>query len=162
MTKITALIHTHNDAERIGRALESLRACDEILVVDHNSADDTIQRAREHGAMVTRGVPGVSSGIYAIDARHDWILCLLPTEAVSEAMEASLFEWKDRDERSHEIATQNSFAFPVRAETASGWNELGAHTRLVNRKYVNWTEQLPPEDAAAEVLPGHLLRFSKP
>ena len=162
MVKITALVHTHNDGARIGSALESLRACDEILVVDHNSADDTIERAREHGATVITGVPGVDSGVHAIDARYDWILCLLPSEAVSEVMEASLFNWKDMDERAREIPAPGSFAFPVRAETAAGWNELGAQTRLVNRKHVNWTAELPQHDAGAEVLPGHLLRFSKP
>ncbi|MBZ5630231.1 MAG: hypothetical protein LAO06_15330 [Acidobacteriia bacterium] len=165
MAKITALLHTHNDGARIGRALESLRACDEILVVDHDSSDDTVERAREHGATVTRGVPGLNAGVHAIDARHDWILCLLPTEAVSEAMEASLFEWKDRqmgEEGVHEIAAQISIAFPVRAETAKGWQELGTHTRLVNRKQIRWRGRLPHDDSGAEVLPGHLWRFSKP
>jgi glycosyltransferase involved in cell wall biosynthesis len=41
MAKLTALVHTHNDERRIGRAIESLRACDEILVIDHGSTDDT-------------------------------------------------------------------------------------------------------------------------
>ena len=162
MVKITALIHTHNDGARIGRALESLRACDEILVVDHNSADDTIERAREHGATVITGVPGMDYGVHASDARYDWILCLLPIEAVSEVMEACLFNWKDLDERAREIPAPGSFAFPVRAETENGWKELGAQTRLVNRKHMNWTGEIPQDDAVAEVLPGHLLRFSNP
>jgi hypothetical protein len=33
MPKITALLHTHNDALRLGRALDSLRPCDEVLVI---------------------------------------------------------------------------------------------------------------------------------
>jgi cellulose synthase/poly-beta-1,6-N-acetylglucosamine synthase-like glycosyltransferase len=94
MAEITAVLHTHNDAARIGRALESLRACDEVLVVDHASTDDTVKIARDHGATVKAGVPGVSPGVYAIDAHHDWMLCLLPNEAVSEALEASLFDPK--------------------------------------------------------------------
>jgi glycosyltransferase involved in cell wall biosynthesis len=169
MAKITALIHTHNDAARIGRLLDSLRACDETLVIDHRSTDDTVKIASEHGATVKEGVPGVNAGVYAIDARHDWVLCLLPTEAVSEAMEASLFEWKGRkDEPSdHEdkdaIAPwQRSFSFQVREERHGTWKELGTHTRLVNRKHVNWPDQLPPDDPSAQVLPGHLLRFSEP
>lgn len=169
MAKITALIHTHNDAERIGRALESLRACDQILVVDHGSTDDTLKLAREHGADVKEGVTGVSAGVYAIDARHDWILCLLPTESVSEAMEASLFEWKERKldasddpEKDKEAGAQNSFSFQVRLDTAEGWKELGVHTRLVNRNRINWQGHLPADDPGAEMLAGHLLRFSTP
>jgi hypothetical protein len=39
---------------------------------------------------------------------------------------------------------------------------MGPHTRLVNRKKVNWPGHLPQDDPQAEVLAGHLLRFSKP
>jgi glycosyltransferase involved in cell wall biosynthesis len=171
MAKITALVHTHNDAERIGRVLESLRACDEVQVVDHASTDDTVKLARDYGAVVKvkEGVPGVSPWVYAIDARHDWILCMLPTEAVSEGLEASLFEWKERHEENSDQAENDkhagepcSVAFQVREETDKGWRELGPHTRLVNRKGINWPGHLPPDDPNAEILPGHLLRFHKP
>jgi glycosyltransferase involved in cell wall biosynthesis len=169
MAKITALVHTHNDAERIGRALESLRACDEVLVVDHASTDDTVKFARHHGAVVKEGVPGVNPGVYAMDASHDWILCLLPSEAVSEGLEASLFEWKERGEANsgrpedgQHAAESCSVAFQVREETGDGWRELGAHTRLVNRRAIHGAGHLPPDDPNAEMLPGHLLRFHKP
>ena len=169
MAKITALLHTHNDAQRIGRALESLRACDEVLVVDHASTDDTVKLARDHGAVVKEGVPGVSPGVYAGDAGHDWILCMLPTEAVSEGLEASLFEWKQRREANSDQAENDkhaaeacSVAFQVREDTGDGWGELGEHTRLVNRKGINWTGHLPLDDPNAEILPGHLLRFHRP
>ncbi|HET7185012.1 MAG TPA: glycosyltransferase [Terriglobales bacterium] len=169
MAKITALIHTHNDAERIGRLLDSLRACDEVLVVDHGSTDNTAKLARDHGATVKEGVPGVNPGVYAIDARHDWVLCLLPTESVSEGLEASLFEWKDRrtepldqEEKEKQAPSQCSVAFEVREESGKDWKELGPHTRLVNRKKINWPGHLPHDDPGAEILPGHLLRFSKP
>src|SRR5690242_11122498 len=97
MPKITAIIHTKNDALRIGRALDSLRACDEVLIVDHGSDDDTGKIAREHGSHVENAVPGVSHGTYLVDAKHDWILCLLPSESLSDGLEASLFEWKEKD-----------------------------------------------------------------
>jgi glycosyltransferase involved in cell wall biosynthesis len=167
MAKITALIHTYNDAARIGRVLESLRACDETLVVDHASTDDTVKLAREHGATVKEGVPGVNPGVYAIDAQYDWILCLLPTEAVSEGLEASLFEWKERrkekfDDKDEEPSSHCSIAFMIREENENGWKELGAHTRLANRKRINWPGHLPLDDPKAEILPGHVLRFCKP
>jgi glycosyltransferase involved in cell wall biosynthesis len=169
MAKITALIHTHNDVERIGRALDSLRACDEVLVIDHASTDDTAKLARQHGATVKEGVPGVNPGVYAIDARHDWILCLLATESVSEGLEASLFEWKERrdepigeGDKEKESSSLCSVAMEIREEIEGGWKELGPHTRLVNRRHINWPGHLPQDDPKAEVLPGHLLRFVKP
>jgi glycosyltransferase involved in cell wall biosynthesis len=160
MPKITALIHTHNDAQRLGRALESLRPCDEVLVIDHDSQDETEKVARAHGANVKRAVSGVSPGAYLVDASNDWLLVLLPSEALSETLEATLFEWKERD---HEATAV--FALSLREENETGgWNSLGAHTRLVNRNTVNWTADLPADmpGAEVEVLEGDLLRFRNP
>ena len=121
MPKITAILHACNDAQRIGRALESLRAFDEILVIDYASTDDTQSIARHYGATVRQAVPGVNQGMYAADARHDWVFCLLPNESVSESLEASLFEWKDRldgplnqAERGAKAALNETFAVGVR------------------------------------------------
>ena len=86
MPKITALIHTSNDGLRLGRALDSLRACDQVIVVDHGSADNTEKIARSHGAEFKSGIPGVDRGTYAVDADHDWILCLCPNESLSEPL----------------------------------------------------------------------------
>ena len=52
MPPIAAILHTSNDARTLGRALESLRSCDELLVMDHGSSDDTRKIAREYGARV--------------------------------------------------------------------------------------------------------------
>ena len=169
MAKITALIHTHNDAERIARTLESLRACDELLVIDHASTDDTLKVAREHGAVVKEGVPGVNPGVYAVDARHDWILCLLPTEAVSEGMEASLFEWKRAaGEKARaplgdaDFTSPVAFCFRIRQEDGDHWKDLPPETRLVNRTTINWPGELPAPHPGAKLLDGYLLRFASP
>jgi glycosyltransferase involved in cell wall biosynthesis len=146
-----------------------LRACDELLVIDHGSTDNTVEVARDLGATVKEAVPGVNPGVYAIDARHDWILCLLPTESLSEALEASLFEWKhakgeksDQGESDAESANALGVSVRIREETGNGWKELPAETRLVNRKKVNWPGQLPANDPGAPLLEGPLLRFGTP
>lgn len=169
MAKITALIHTHNDEQRIGRALESLRACDEVLVIDHGSTDNTIKVAQEHGATVKTGVPGVTPGVYAIDAHHDWIFCMLPTESIAESLEAALFAWKEREdeassesEKDKQSSEARSYCVGIRAETGNGWRELPVETRLVNRKKINWPDHLPPTTPGAIKLEGELLRFEKP
>ena len=157
MAKITALIHAHTDAARLGRTLESLRPCDEVLIIHHGS-DQTIDKiAREHGARIKAAVPGVADGTYLSDARNDWILCVLPSETLSEALEASLLEWKKREP--HDAL---GFAVAIREETANGWREHPPECRLVNRQKLNWTTELPPNDAATERLEGELLRFSSP
>lgn len=157
MPKITAMLHTSNDAARLGRTLDSLRPCDEVIVIDHKSDDDTVKIAKDHGAKVQHAVLGVEKGAYAIDARHDWILCILPNEALSEGLEASLYTWKDED---HDNDT--AFGVAVREEAAKGWKQLGSETRLVNRTKINWTDALPTNTPDAPQLPGDLLRFQHP
>ncbi len=49
-TALTACIITFNEADRIGACIEALRFCDEIVVVDSRSSDDTRALAARLGA----------------------------------------------------------------------------------------------------------------
>jgi glycosyltransferase involved in cell wall biosynthesis len=157
--KISAIIHATNDERRLGRALETLRSCDEVIVVDHGSTDRTVDVAREYGAKVRTGVPGVNPGTYIADLGNDWVLCLLPSESLSEALEASLFEFKQNDSASEQPV---GYRIAIREETDSGWKTLPAVLRLVDRTRINWQEELPPKNQAGPTLSGEILRFSHP
>ncbi len=50
--KISATIITCNEERNIARAIESLRCCDEILVVDSGSTDRTVEIAQKLNARV--------------------------------------------------------------------------------------------------------------
>lgn len=157
MPKITALIHTLNDGLRIGRALDSLRSCDQVLVIDHGSDDNTEKVARDHGAHVKKGIPGVDYGTYAVDSSNEWILCLCANESLSEELEASLFEWK-----SQEHDDKVGFNLRVRQESDAGWELLDAETRLVNKCRINWTGSLPPTTGVSDQIAGDILKFKNP
>src|SRR5215475_4755319 len=95
MPPIAAILHTRNDALRLGRALESLRVCDEVLILDHESTDQTLRVAHEYGAKV---IP-IRSWQHVIPAECcRWCLLVQPSEAISEGLEAALYEWKLRSE----------------------------------------------------------------
>jgi glycosyltransferase involved in cell wall biosynthesis len=158
MPKISALLHTHNDALRLGRVLQSLRPCDEVLVIDENSEDDTEKVARDHGATFKLAIPGVTSGAYAMDAAHEWILCLRSNEALSDDLGAALLEWKET-EPDEQLAC---YSVPIREEDGDGWQEHPPQVRLVNRKRMNWVGLMPPEQPCAAVLTGDLLSFREP
>lgn len=100
MPSISALIHTCNDEHSIGRTLETLRPCDEVLVIDHASSDGTVKTAQQYGATVIAAVAGVEDGAYAVHCSNDWVLCLQPNESLSETLESALFEWKDQQQDS--------------------------------------------------------------
>jgi len=158
MPKITALLHTHNDALRLGRALDSLRACDEVLVIDTDSDDETEKIAREHGATFKSAIPGVTPGAYAMDSEHEWVLCLRPNESLSDDLEAALFEWKEKDAD----AAVSCYGIPIRQENHAGWEKLPPEVRLVNRNRINWVGEMPPDEACGALLSGDLLSFHNP
>ena len=160
MALLSAIVHTLNDAARLGRALESLRPCDEILVVDHGSVDATLRVAREYGATVHVAVSDVSPTIHLGAARYDWLFCLLPCEALTEDLEASLFEWK-LDE-AHRIDSIAACSILIREETPAGWKTSRPSTRLVPKGWSEWEGFLPRHTANSMLLEGDLLRFRAP
>ncbi|HZQ93729.1 MAG TPA: hypothetical protein VFA67_01890 [Candidatus Sulfotelmatobacter sp.] len=157
MPAITALVHTHNDALRIGRCLETLYPCDDILIVDHESEDATVRVAREYGARITRASRG-SDGLREQLAPSDWILCLDARESLTESLAASLYEWKTESP-----AGRSAFAMFVREETAEGWVENPApQTRLVPAAWNQWQGNFPANEISACTLEGDVLRFTLP
>ena len=130
--------------------------CDETLIIDHGSDDGTIEVAREYGARV---LPVDQTASYREATRTDWIFALDPRESVTEALAASLFEWK-----AEEIsATVRAFAVYRRDETADGWIENPrAHTRLVRADWDRWAGYFPQHEASAVALEGDLLHFVFP
>jgi len=158
MPKISALLRTHNDALRLGRVLDSLRACDEVLVIDECSEDDTERVAREHGATFKTAIPGVTSGAYAMDAENEWILCVHTNEALSDDLEAALLEWKQQEPNDR----QACYSVPIRENDGSGWEKRPAEVRLINRKRMNWVGDMPPDQPCSALLSGDLLSFSEP
>jgi glycosyltransferase involved in cell wall biosynthesis len=159
MPRLSAIVHTQNDQHRIARLLESLRPCNEVLVIDHSSTDETVTVAKHHGALVKQGIPGVEHGTYVLDLRHHWVLSVLPSEALSEALEAALFEWR---ELSEDECDQLGYAIRIREETGDGWRFLSPEMRLANRARINWTSAIPPAAPGVPALDGDLLRFLEP
>ena len=160
MPAITAVLHTENDALRLGRCLETLYPCDNILVVDHSSRDATVNVAREYGARVLDAVPGASPAHYFRFADPGWIFCLDPRESMSESLGASIYEWKLA---AASVPPARAFSVFLREETAEGWVEgLVAQTRLVPPDWNRWDRNLPCADPSAVALEGELLRFAFP
>lgn len=82
-----------NEADRLGDCLASLAFCDELVVVDSFSTDDTVAIARAHGARVLqRAFEGYrSQKQFAVDqAAHDWVLCLDADERVDATLRAAI------------------------------------------------------------------------
>jgi glycosyltransferase involved in cell wall biosynthesis len=91
--RISACVIAKDEADRIGPCLDSVAFCDEVLVLDSGSRDDTVRICREKGARVIEtDWPGwVAQKNRAVrEARHEWILSLDADERVDEALRASI------------------------------------------------------------------------
>ena len=162
MPLLTALLHTNNDALRLGRCLETLYPCDQVLIVDHGSQDDTVRIAREHGAHVVLAIADASSNAYARHVAPGWILALDPRESLTEGLAASLFELREEWKVAGNIPAQAYSVF-LREETADGWIDVPTpETRLVPHTWNNWNRNLPLREPSAMALAGELLRFAFP
>jgi hypothetical protein len=160
MPPFTALLHTENDALLLGRSLELLLPCAEILIVDHHSLDATPLIAREYGARIVDAGSALANH-YVDLARYDWIFCMMPGESITENLQASLFEWSASPPES--IAADPAFSVFVRQQTGEHWLQLPApETRLIPRSWTRWHGRLPAQESSAVALEGELLRFDLP
>lgn len=91
--KISVFIVTFNEERNIRRCLESVKFCDEIIVVDSGSGDQTVEIARSYGAkVIERAWPGfVEQKRFALEqCQHEWVLNLDADEELSPELSAEI------------------------------------------------------------------------
>jgi len=91
--RLSALIVAFNEADQIERCLEALAFCDEIIVVDSESTDETVELARRFTDRVFvepwRGYGGQKQ--FALElCRGEWVLWIDADEVVSPELARSI------------------------------------------------------------------------
>jgi len=89
MNKISAVIIAKNEENMIEDAIESVSFCDEIIVIDNNSKDDTSSVSEKLGAKVYETDANDFSELRNLGlkkAESDWILYLDADERVDETL----------------------------------------------------------------------------
>lgn len=114
---ITCVIPTKNEAHNLSHALTSVRWCDEIIVVDMESDDATIDVARAFGAKVLtvarRPDFDMSRKIGLDAARNDWVLSLDADEMVPKRLAFALRSIVGRSEHDVVIMPRLNFKFGI-------------------------------------------------
>jgi len=156
--KISAAIITYNEERNIARALESLRCCDEIVVVDSGSTDRTVELATKLGArvldMAWRGYAGQKN--YASECcENDWVLSLDADEALSEALEAEIWQIKKNGPEFDAYTMPRLAQYLGRWILHSGWYP-DRKIRLFDRRRAKWVGNYVHESVVVEGTVGHL------
>ena len=81
---------SHDEASLLPRCLGSIAFCDEIIVIDVDSSDETAATAEALGAHVVAHsyvpIAEAARATVAPQARHDWLLVVDPDEEVTSAL----------------------------------------------------------------------------
>jgi glycosyltransferase involved in cell wall biosynthesis len=156
--KITATIITLNEERNIARAIESLRCSDEILIVDSGSVDRTVELAEKLGARVIEaGWLGFAAqkNRAAEQASHDWILSLDADEALSEGLEAEIWNLKKSGPQYDAYTMPRLARYLGRWILHSGWYP-DRKVRLYDRRQAQWAGDFVHESVEASGRVGHL------
>ena len=156
--KISAAIITHNEELNIARAIESLRCCDEIVVIDSGSNDRTVELARNHGARVVetfwRGYAAQKN--FASEAcTHDWILSIDADEALSEALEGEIWHLKKNGPQHDGYTMPRLAQYLGRWILHSGWYP-DRKVRLFHKNKAKWVGDYVHESVFVSGSVGHL------
>ena len=165
MPAISAAIITQNEAENIGRAIQSLACADEIVVVDSGSTDGTQQIARDLGARVIEHPwPGfVAQKNFATEqARHDWILSLDADEELNADAQDVVARWKETEPAVAGYRFARRARYLGRWILHSGWYP-DYKLRLFDRRRGKWEGKHVHESVVVqgkvETLDGEILHY---
>lgn len=160
MPRLSAIVIAKNEAAKIGDCLDSLAFCDERIVVDSGSSDETVALAQAHGARVVthdwQGF-GAQKNFALAQAAGDWVLSLDADERVTPALAAQIRQAVEAGQADgYEMPRLSSFC--GRPMRHSGW--YPDHVlRLFRRGRARFSDDLVHERVICE---GKVARLSEP
>jgi len=150
--KVSAVIITYNEEQNIRRTLSQLYWCDEVVIVDSHSTDNTVAICQEFGCEIYfkkfEGY-GEQKRFAVSQASNDWILCIDADEVLTDKL-----VWEITEELSSGTS-YSGFSIPMNLmylnkEFKHG-RESGRHfLRLFNKLHGGFTEDKVHESIRVE------------
>ncbi len=161
--KITGIIITKNEEEMLEDALKSLSFCDEILVVDNNSTDGTLEIAEKYKARIIKSKTTNFSELRNLgkeNATSEYILYIDADERVDDVLRKSvLFEIKSNSSYSAYRINRKNFYLGK-----NEWPKVEKLERLFKKeKLMGWKGEIhesPVVDGDIGQIDGTLLHFT--
>ncbi|MBU1110110.1 glycosyltransferase [Patescibacteria group bacterium] len=154
MNHITAVLTSHNEERKIENALKSVQWADEIILVDGESTDKTVEFARKYTTKIitTPNDPGMMSmrnkGIES--ARGDWVLILDSDEIIpnnlAQAIQKIILRESPLDKTRGKQDKYAAYRFPRKAYFLGKWvKHCGWYpdyqTRLFKKDHGHYQEE---------------------
>lgn len=165
--QITAVIITLNEQKNILRCLDSIDFCNEIIIVDSGSNDETIALAEKQGARVIYQEwlgYGPQKQFAVNQSKNDWVLCLDADEVVSSQLAQAIktIQFDSLTTVAFKMPRRNHF---MGRALAHGEGYPDKSLRLFHRKYGSWSNDVVHEGVEVKgnvgTLSGDLLHFSQ-
>lgn len=156
--RLSATVICKNEADKIRGCLESVRFCDEVVVVDSGSTDGTVEIAREIAdRVVVTDWPGhVAQKNRALDlATGEWALPLDADERVTPALAREIQEVLSRDPRVDGFYITRHVHYLGRWIDHSGWYPE-PRIRLFRREKGRWGGVNPHDEVRVDGPVGRL------
>ncbi len=144
MAKISVVINTLNDEDKIGKCLESVKWADEIVVVDLESTDKTREICQNFDAKVY-----IHQRVDYVElvrnesiqkATGDWILILDPDEEIPEKLKEKLIEISQKNELPAVAIPRKNFIFGKWIRHTAWWPDY--LLRFFKKGQVSWIDKI--------------------
>tara|TARA_B110000003_G_scaffold75493_1_gene77070 strand:+ start:10246 stop:10995 length:750 start_codon:yes stop_codon:yes gene_type:complete len=140
MTKITAIIPSYNEQERIKNSLKSAEFADEVIVIDSFSSDDTVKIVKQSNAnLLQRKFDDFSKQKnYAINqASNDWIVWIDADEVLTKELRQEIKEAVENPNDFVGFYIYRTFFFKEKKMRYTG-TQNDKLIRVFNRKYCKY------------------------
>ncbi len=162
---ISAVIIANNASRSIGEVVTAMKWCDEVLVVDSGSTDNTVELCKTLGCTIIYHKfesYGQQKYFAVSQAKNDWVWVIDSDEiATTEIIE----EAKEKISSGKYVGLMVPISLVFVGKLLRFGNEFKKpHLRLFNRKYGNYNDSLVHEDVILEgkigKLHNHVLHYS--
>lgn len=160
--KLSAIIIAKNAQDILVDCIESLKFCDEVVLVDSNSTDLTVDIAKKYGAKVVKGKENSFAedrNIGLHTAKGEWVLYVDTDERVSAELAKNIQEVIHSDSNSAYKLQRKNFYFGKHP-----WPKIEQLERLFKKDHLReWYGKLhetPKFEGEIGLLNGYLLHFT--
>ncbi len=143
---ITAFIVSKNEGHLLENCIKSILFCDEIIVVDLESEDNTIAIAQKYGAKIisiqTIPVIEIIHAQYIGHAKNQWVLITDPDEVASSSLIDEITTYFDKKDNLISIGAIDVpliYFFKLRALKGTSWGGVKSRTYIIHKERFTFT-----------------------